>query len=250
MLLRANSLRSGLGVALLLLPLCIPASEAPAAGPAAQEQLELLDEVIVRSKRLALVIEEAEDDFFKLYNQVNKDDKYDVSCPRLNVSADSGSHINTRVCLPGFVSSAIADYAVFKVQCEPTFDNFDANRDGRITRPEAGMNADLDYQFDELDLDRSQSLSEFQEFEVFARWAQVNLNCYRPPPPELVLMEGSKGWYEHMMKVTNSDPRLRELAAGLDGLHYERAVVRGELAKFESKPGDRQVPRNTGPRPR
>lgn len=242
---------AGEGAAGAVIPVTPLVAVGANAEPSTREgQLQELDEVIVRSKRLAVVIEEAEDNFFKLYNQLNKDDEYDVSCPRLNLSADAGSRVNTRLCLPGFVATAIADYAVFQVQCEPKFAHFDANRDGRISRFEAMANQDLDNRFDALDEDGSDSLNEFKEFVAFERWALANLNCYRPPPPELVLMEGSKGWYEHMIKVTNANPQLRQLAAGLDGLHLERATVQGELARFEAKPGERAVLRDTGPRPR
>lgn len=223
-----------LSLALCCVPVATPAAEA-GAGPAAATatsagsapELELmeLDEVVVHGERLITRIVSAEDEFYKLYNQINKDDRYDVSCPFLALGADSTSRINSRLCLPGFVADAIADYAAFKLSCEPSFSNFDGNRDRRISRMEASANADLFSQFDSLDQDDDEQLDEYSEFRTFEMWALSNQTCYRPPPPELVLMEGSEAWYKHMLAVTNSDPRLREMAGKLDGLHLELTSV-------------------------
>jgi hypothetical protein len=228
---------------------------AAAAAPAEPPISELveLDEVVVRGERLRDVIIKAEDEFYKLYNQLNKDDKYDVNCPYLNLSADSGSRISSRLCLPGFVASAIADYSAYQMSCEPTFPNFDSNRDGRVSRTEAMVNADLTFQFDELDLDDDDNLDQFGEFRAFETWALMNLNCSRPPPPDLVLMEGTDKWYAHMMKVTNSDPRLREMAGRLDGLHQEMTLVQrryGEMtdAQKAAQAGNAPDMKRTGPR--
>jgi hypothetical protein len=229
------------------------ASEAPP--PPAVEELEELDEVVVRGKRLRDVIIKAEDEFYKLYNQLNKDDKYDVNCPYLNTGSDYGSRISSRLCLPGFVADAIADFAAFKVSCEPTFSNFDGNRDGRISRMEAGMNADLQFQFDQLDRNGDESLDQYGEFRAFENWALANMNCYRPPPPELVLMEGTDKWYTHMLAVTNSDPRLQDMAGRLDGLHQEMSVVQRRYrevsdAERAAHVGIAPDMRRTGPRSR
>jgi hypothetical protein len=245
-----------LAVLLLIAPTCaVAAEEAPAAGviatvaPTREEQLRELDEVVVRGKRLDLVIVEAEDDFYKLYNQLNKDDKYDVNCPMLN-TGDRGSLLSSRVCMPGFVADAITDFTVYKINCEPTFENYDSNRDGRISRFEAGMNADLDFQFDTLDQDDDDVLNQYQEFRAFEDWARANLNSYRPPPPELVLMEGTAAWYQHMMKVTNSDPRLGDMAGQLDQLHQEKRELQARVRSFEANGDPREMPnmRNSGPR--
>jgi hypothetical protein len=223
--------RMMLAVGLSVAALGSPAAQetAPAGGVGQAEvpieELEELDEVVVRGERLRDTIIKAEDEFYKLYNQLNKNDKYDVSCPYLNLSNDSGSRINSRLCLPGFVATAISDFTVYKMSCEPTFANFDTNRDGRISRTEGRMNPDLDSQFDELDQDDDSHLDQYGEFRTFETWALMNLNCYRPPTPELVLMEGTDKWYAHMMQVIKSDPRLQDMAGRLDGLHMEMQSV-------------------------
>lgn len=232
------------------------ATAAVPAPAAAEEQLMELEEVVVHGERLITRIVNAEDEFYKLYNELNKDDRYDVNCPYLNLDADSGSRMNSRVCLPGFVATAIADYTTFKLQCEPTFSNYDSNRDGRVSRNEALLNSDLMFQFDELDQNDDDQLDEFGEFRAFENWALVNLNCFRPPPPELVLMEGSDDWYKHMMALTNSDPRLRDMAGRLDEMHQELAIVQRRYRDMAGEQAEARAVnrtpdlRNTGPRPR
>lgn len=244
-----SKLKSSLVAALAFLPVA-------ALGAGTDPQLELmeLDEVVVHGERLITRIISAEDEFYKLYNQVNKEDRYDVSCPFLTLGANSSSRINTRLCLPGFVAEAIADYTAFKASCEPQFSNFDANRDRRVSRMEASANPDLFSQFDALDQDDDDQLDEYGEFRAFELWALANLNCYRPPPPDLVLMEGSEAWYKHMLAVANSDPRLREMAGRLDDLHRELATVQrryrdmaGEEAEARYKDRTPDM-RRSGPR--
>lgn len=230
-----------------------PASSVPPTQ--AEVPLMELDEVVAVGERLMTRIVRAEDEFYKLYNELNKDDRYDVSCPYLNLQSDTGSRLNSRLCLPGFVADAIADYVAFQVNCEPTFANYDSNRDGRVTRNEAMMNPDLDFQFDQLDRNGDGSLDQYSEFRAFEDWARVNLNCYRPPPPELVLMEGTDAWYKHMMALTNSDPRLREMAGRLDEMHQELGVVQRRYRDIAMEADALKVNRtpnlrSTGPRPR
>lgn len=226
-----------------------PQPEAPRALSAEElplEELQELDEVFVRGGRLRDRIVRAEDEFYKLFNQLNTDDRYDTSCPYLNTDPDNpGSRIQFRMCLPGFVADAMADWAVFKAQCEPEFRNFDGNRDGRISKMEAMANADMSFQFDDLDENDDDYLNEHQEFRTFAGWAQMNQNCYRPPPPDLVLMEGTSGWYAHMMKVINSDPRLQEMAGKLDDMHRELRMIQTRVNTLE---GDRRDAMSTRPR--
>lgn len=69
---------------------------------AAVAPVQELDEVWVHGKRLADRIEEAEDDFFRLYNALNEDDRFDVNCGMMALHA--GSMIMQRTCIPGFLA--------------------------------------------------------------------------------------------------------------------------------------------------
>ena len=50
----------------------------------------------------------------------------------------------------------------------PTFSSYDANRDGRVTRPEASTNIELINEFERIDLDNDEGLDagEFARFEA------------------------------------------------------------------------------------
>src|SRR5690606_5744290 len=70
------------------------------AEPTAVEDLLELDEVIVHGTNLRNRIVKAEDKFYKLYNQLNKDDDYDINCAYLSLEQDT--RIQDRLCAPSF----------------------------------------------------------------------------------------------------------------------------------------------------
>lgn len=216
------------------------------------EELEELDEVFVVGENLRNRIIRAEDEFYKLFNQLNTEDKYDTNCPYVNNPDDPSSRLQFRMCIPSFVADAMADWAVFKAKCEPEFRNFDSDRDGRISKMEAMANMDLMFQFDDIDQNGDGYLNEYQEFRDFAGWAQMNQTCYRPPPPDLVLAEGTKDWYEHTMKVIRSDPRLQEMAGKLDDMHRELRRIQSRVYTLEERRREQMSNRprnpNAGPR--
>jgi hypothetical protein len=218
-----------------------PTMPAPAAAsmPAAAqpvEELEELAEIQVKGKRLLQEIAEAEDAFYKVFNQVNKDDDYDTNCADLRL--ESGSRITTRACIPGFVADAIVDWQVFKAQCSPPYDGYDEfscldrNKDNRISQNEATARPGLDVQFMTLDSDHNSFLVR-QEIED-AGGIPAGTVTYQPPPPQLVLMEGSTKWAQAMKKVIDSDPRLQQMAGGLDDLYAELSRVNQKFVKVQA----------------
>lgn len=216
----------------------VHAAETPSADNAGgAEPMMELDEILVHGKRLQERIIEAEDEFYKLFNQINKDDDYDTNCAMLNLSADSGSRLNSRLCMPVFVANAIADYTVFRRQCQPPLDGFDEfscldrNDDERLNRQEASVRPSLDAQFMMLDADSNGYLSR----DELPEEGMGGAPGYMPPPPELVLMEGTDKWYAHTMSVIRSDPRLQEMAGRLDELHLEMSETRRRVAQIEGE---------------
>jgi hypothetical protein len=251
--------RSSLAVALIILAAGATAAEvspvvalapAPDAAPPAQgEVLEELDEILVRGRRLKLVIVEAEDEFYKLYNEVNKDPDYDTSCPTLNLDPDQrGSRIGTRVCLPGFMADAMANWAVSKIECTD-YNSYDGNMDGRMSYEEAPDHARG--RFPLLDRNGDRFLSPIE----YADDVQAGTVACRPaPPPQLVLMERTRDWYDHMLKVTNSDPRLKKMASHLGDLYFELMQEQSRLNKVAALQEEGRAraapPPNLGPRAR
>jgi hypothetical protein len=198
--------------------LAADAAPAQTSATAAGDALQELDEIMVRGKKLKQVIADAEDEFFDLFNDVNTDDDYDTNCSYLNLDAgNGGSQLKSRVCMPGFVADAMAQWAVSKVECTD-FNDHDGNFDGRISRDEADEDDDLKDLFIVLDKNHDQYLSAMEYAE---RNMPLKSGCYQPPPPQLVLMEGTQKWYDQSMKVINSDPRLQKMAGHLDDLYRE-----------------------------
>jgi len=94
------------------------ATPAPATAP-----VQPLDEIVVHGKRLKRAIADAEDSFFVLYNQLNRDHDYDTNCVYLRTSIeDPDSQIASRVCIPGFLADAVADEVYFSAECQAPTD--------------------------------------------------------------------------------------------------------------------------------
>jgi hypothetical protein len=75
--------------------------QAPANAQQAAEYLEELAEIRVSGERLADQIADSEDEFFPLYNTINRNNDFDIKCNRAYL--DPGSLIMSRICLPGFL---------------------------------------------------------------------------------------------------------------------------------------------------
>jgi len=86
------------------------ATAASGSEPAAQE----LDEIMVRGTRVREAIATAEDQFFVLYNSMNKDDDYSASCVFIPLG---DTQIRSHICIPGFMADAMADQVYFSEQC-------------------------------------------------------------------------------------------------------------------------------------
>lgn len=238
-----------------------PAAAAPApaaaGAPASTDPVQELDEIMVRGKRLLDLIADEEDDFYALFNKVNKDEKYDTSCVYLNTDPDSlASSIKSRVCIPGFVADAMADFQVWKMRCQPPYEGFDEfdcldrNNDNRLSWDEAAARQELEADFTVMDQDQDGKVTR-DEFSA-GNQATGSPVVYQPPPPQLVLMEGTKAWYDHMMKVIREDPQLGEMAGKLDDLYRELAQVQSRYAELDPNANKAVQPvsnkRSTGPR--
>lgn len=85
------------------------------------DELIELDEVVVQGTRLQDRIVKAEDRFFKLYNELNKNNDYDVNCAYLPLEQDT--RIDSRLCAPAFYANAIVDELVWQERCRGSQDS-------------------------------------------------------------------------------------------------------------------------------
>ena len=104
---------SRLGVVLLCacLGMAARAVDAPVPQTAPAEHTddtEQLDEVVIEGQKLYQLRQEivkAEDRFFEAFNELNKDDDYDIHCEN---STTAGTRLKTRQCKPVFIADAQA----------------------------------------------------------------------------------------------------------------------------------------------
>lgn len=92
-----------------------------AASPVVIEQLQELDEVVVHGTNLRDRIVQAEDRFFKLYNELNKDRDFNVNCTYVSLEQDT--RIQERLCAPSFYANAIVDTITWGERCRGTQDS-------------------------------------------------------------------------------------------------------------------------------
>jgi hypothetical protein len=200
--------------------------------PEGTADLDELDEVLVRADRAAIVIADLEDEYYKLYNKLNKDNNYDVHCSYLNTDPDNpDSRLRSRVCMPEFLTDAMVDWA--QGRCEfPDFTSLDLNKDHSLSEAEAAGNRELSRQLWELDTNRDRRLvyTEFIEFS-----GELPTACYQPPPPELVLVGRTERWYQQMLKVTAGDERLLKMASNLGDLYGQLRVLQKHAGKLEAR---------------
>lgn len=209
--------------------------------PADNTALDELDEVLVWGRRATVAIADLEDDYYKRYNKLNKNNNYDVHCSYINTDPDNpGSALRSRICIPEFVIDAMVDWA--RGRCEiPDFTSLDLNKDNVLSEHEASGNKQLLDQVFEMDTNRDRRIT-FVEF--LERPEAVNpVACYSPPAPEAVLVAGTDKWYAQMLKVTNSDPQLKEMASNLGLLYGQLRVLEKQAGKLEAQELARKVKR-------
>lgn len=98
------------------------ATRASLAAPAvAIEELQELDEVVVHGTNLRDRIVKAEDRFYKLYNELNKDSDFNINCAYVALEADT--RIQDRLCTPSFYANAIVDTITWGERCRGTQDS-------------------------------------------------------------------------------------------------------------------------------
>ena len=83
-----------------------------ARGDASEKQEETMEEITITGQKQIFSLRKqiilAEDRAFKLYNELNDDDTYDIHC---TMEAPIGSNLKRRICVPNFYWRATADNA-------------------------------------------------------------------------------------------------------------------------------------------
>ena len=176
------------------------------------EELEVLAEIRVRGRSLARSIEDAEDDFFKLYNKANTDEQYDVYCGHMSVD---GSLIMKRACVPGF----IADRAPRTTTSYPT-----------VIYSGCGS-----------------SFRSGSHYDINSSCFSVPQIVFPANPPVVtvaaVAMHKREAYVDNVLKVINSDPQLVAKVRHIDSLYAEMLLTQDRLIKVRATNPQKADPR-------
>jgi hypothetical protein len=82
------------------------------------QPLDELDEVVISGVPLVDRILALENSFYRLYNEVNKEDEYDMHCTQ--IPERRGDSEMTRACLPMFYMDALTDSVTWHYRCQST----------------------------------------------------------------------------------------------------------------------------------
>lgn len=148
------------------------------AEPEPQLPLDELDEVVVSGLRLGDQIIDLENRFYTLYNELNKEDQFDMFCTLIPIRR--GSAEMTRACLPKLYADAYSDSINWYYRCQ----------------------------------------------------AQP-VGCYTPPDPTLVLFARNQDLSKNMLKVINSDPRLKEMNRERTELEIRLRTMQANFAQMK-----------------
>jgi hypothetical protein len=177
------------------------AAPAPAAAQQSTEVTQELEEIWVHGKRLVDRINDAQDDFYPLYNKANKNDDYDIKCGYARLNPES--MIMSRTCLPGFLGKDYGAPPMFTGVCYGEF------------RTSAGYGSNFTSPGTELTT------------------GPCIDGGYDPPPPAFIAMAKSADLEKQMTKVISSDPQLLEKAARLGDLYMQLESVQKRFRKIK-----------------
>jgi hypothetical protein len=206
------------------------ATDAPVASRQPAQQLPELGQIWVRGKKLARSITDSEDDFFRLYNRLNRNDDFDIECGY--ASLNRGSMIMSRTCVPSFLADALRWSGGFP----GGFIN--ATGTGGCDRATGSVYPVRD-QF---------GGSYYTNAANYCTPDFVSPRSAAPqPPPALLLMARRDEYANNVLKVINSNTELLGKYYRLVGLYHEMDAVRSHYAEAR-RVRHRDVKPNPGPR--
>jgi hypothetical protein len=186
------------------------------------DPLEELEVVWVHGKSLANRITDAEDEFFALYNKVNRNNKFDVRCGYMSLTRDS--MIMVRTCVPQFLANYSRGASGFTINTVPRFASTFGGYDG--------YGSSYGYSGRGYDIHGNNSYN-------YGSYGYVSGRNYAyAPPPDLMAMHYRQDYAKNVIDVIYSDPGLLEKAKGLAVLYKEMETMQGryrELRKITRK---------------
>jgi hypothetical protein len=189
------------------------------------EELTELDEVRVRGKLVANAVIRTENLVFRLYNNLNKDNRYDVHCGDVRRSPDSLTML--RLCLPGFLSDYLATPRLIST-------SFGAGGSFGAMPGCGRMSSGVDANGNMYSHTGCAGGFGASSFSAYAPPYYDNsyISPAVPVSPVAVPAEARAEFGENMVRVLDSDPELREMARQLAGMYREVDRVQAQYAKL------------------
>lgn len=233
---------------LLMLAVPAPATESLAAeSPRPVEELVELDEVKVRGKVVANAVITVENRVFRLYNQLNKDNRYDVHC-RDTRSREGLAML--RVCVPEFLTRLAA----------PSITPAPLAASRQLGFPQCGGMA-VSYDPDG-NLYRMASCGVGGGFVGFGGMSYPIQSTYIGSaglpsgagrsvlPPYAAPQERIDEFKATMTRVINSDPELQDMAAQLAGMYQEMDRIEARYVQLQEQRREAQKAKRAAARER
>lgn len=235
------SLAAALGLTMTSAALAAIEADASAAEQAPVAQMQELGEIWVRGQSLSRMIEDAEDQFIRHYNKLNKNRDYDVVCDYLRLSRDSLAM--TRTCVPHFLGYMSVGAGVGAVMsggmtlvnvpiCSPgnyiTTDTGTYFSSGSCTPAFGPFNG---YSGSGFSSSRTSGMLSYSSYSAPVAASAV----LRGPPPNPVTAEQRQEYARNLMRTIYSDQKLLEEATTLASLYREMQTIQDEyqMAKAE-----------------
>jgi hypothetical protein len=186
------------------------------------EELVELDEVKVRGRLVRNAVIRTEDLVFRLYNRLNRDNRYDVQCGDLPRTGDS--LILRRVCLPEF----LGDYAnPFRLGPASFGSRAIFDTTPRCGGGNSGVAANGNmFSFASCPTNLRTSLHTPLAYTSSADSPAV------ASPAAAISAEKRAEFVQHMSRVLNSDPELKAMAAELADMYREVDRVQAQFVKL------------------
>lgn len=195
-----------------------PATPAVTADPV--EEIAELEEVLVRGKLVANALAVAESRTFRLYNQLNKDNRFDVQCGDINPRLNRDTLAVKHGCAPEFLYL----YAPTVHYIPVTTPSLSLFTD--VTTPGAG---------------RTEILPTSTTSYI---WYQIPGSA-RSIPAAL-----QAEFAQNMQRVFDSDPALKEMASNLSLMYQEMDRTQAHYLKLQQERRMRQASRREAARER
>lgn len=183
------------------------------------EELVELDEVKVRGKLVANAVITAENRLFRLYNKLNKVNRYDVYCR--DVPARNSLAL-LRLCVPEFLSRQSA--SIYYPSRSSSFGGF-----SRCGLPTPGFDSNGSVYFQSACLGSTSSTNTYVYSPTRFDSASNPTNSSRSIPVE---PERTAEFKKTMASVLGSDPELYEMAVELAGMYEEVERVETRYAEL------------------